>query len=76
MLTLLKIIVDIHSVLKLPEHVLSIVFMRNLKMGFHAIRESYRYVSDKRVALSSRVVTRRYILNKSHHSLCLLGMNY
>ena len=59
-LTLLKIVVDIHSVLNNKHVQLSIVYMRNLLISTCTLLESYRYISDKRVALSSRVVTHRY----------------
>ena len=59
-LTLLKILVDIHSVLNNNHVQLSIVYMRNLLTSTCTLLESYRYISDKRVALSSRVVTHRY----------------
>ena len=59
-LTLLKILVDIHSVLNNKHVQLTIVYMRNLLTRTCTVLESYRYISDKRVALSSRVVTHRY----------------
>ena len=59
-LTLLKILVDIHSVLNNKHVQLSIVYMRNLLTSTCTLLESYQYISDKRVALSSRVVTHRY----------------
>ena len=53
-------LVDIHSVLNNKHVQLSIVYMRNLLTSTCTLLESYQYISDKRVALSSRVVTHRY----------------